>query len=138
MTMLRNMAMALSIWLVGGAQADALDIMVRVQNLNDESVTLLIDTVQVRTRRSRIAPWEPWRRATNGGFFDRTDRLQMNPGEVEGDYYNPGFGCGLWRQVRATYICNTGPNSGSSYSTGPQIMSPPGSRNGLLDIGQMC
>ncbi|MCB1389913.1 MAG: hypothetical protein KDK12_12355 [Rhodobacteraceae bacterium] len=141
--MSRALFLAVALLLATGAgPAAACRYRFAVINAADVAVTINIADVQVRSRVGvGIAQgWGPWRRASSGGWFDTINRLRLDPGEEQVDYYGTGLLCSDRRQFRAVYICRGGSHQGSSYTA---AYSDDGSQSEAdrwvdLQVGRQC
>jgi hypothetical protein len=142
--LIRIIAVATVAAVFGAGAADAAcNFRIRLANAGAHPVTVDVPTVQVRSRGSLgpLGAWGPWREVRRGRWFHTTDRLRIEPGMSESDDFRADLGCGHDRQIRATYVCRSGPNNGSSYISQQALPGASSSAQRLhrrLDVGQSC
>lgn len=89
-----------------------------IRNASSHPVSFRVNDVQIRSRLGAydVFAWGPWRRASQGGWFEGNNRLTLSPGETMTDVYSAAALCGDNRELRADYRCQSGPNNGSSFA----------------------
>ena len=109
-----------AIW-AGAAQARC-DIDLYLFNRAGVNVAVSIPSAELRSRVQGVA-WGPWRRATQGGWFDgnATAWIGVPAQEYRRDIYRATNFCWDRRQLRLTYRCQGGPHNGSSFQFQQEI-----------------